>query len=54
MGNNVLLLDPLSRKILHELIGSVITPIVCPQHLNLLSYLVLHESFELSEPLKDL
>ena len=28
--------------------------VVCPQHLNLLSYLVLHESFELSELLKDL
>ena len=53
MGYNVLL-DPLSRTILHELIGSVLTPVVCPQHLNLLSCLVLHKSLELSEPLKDL
>ena len=54
MGHSVLLLDPLSRTILHELIGSVLTPVVCPQHPNLLSYLVLHKSLELLEPLKDL
>ena len=54
MGHSVLLLDPLSQTILHELIRSVLTPIVYPQHLNLLSCLVLHESLELSEPLKDL
>ena len=54
MGHNVLLLDPLSRTILYELIGSVLTPFVYPQHSNLLSYLVLDKSLELSEPLKDL
>ena len=54
MGHSVLLLDPLSRTILHELIGGVLTPVGCPQHPNLLSYLVVHESIELSKPLKDL
>ena len=54
MGHSVLLLDPLCRTILHELIGGVLTPVVCPQHLNLLSCLVLHESLELLQPLKDL
>ena len=54
MGHSVLFLDPLCRKILHELIGGVLTPISYSQHPNLLSYLVLHKSLELSEPLKDL
>ena len=54
MGHIVLFLDPLSRIILHELIGGVLTPVVCSQHPNILPYLVLHESFKLSEPLKDL
>ena len=54
MEHSVLILDPLSQTILHELIGSVLTPVVCPQHSNLLSCLVLHKSLELLEPLKNL
>ena len=54
MGHSMLLLDPPSRKILHELIGSVLIPVVCHQHSNIISSLVLHESIELLEPLKDL
>ena len=54
MQHSVLLLDPLSRTILHKLIGSVLTLVVCPQHLDLLSCLSLHEILELSKPLKDL
>ena len=54
MGHTVLLFYPLSQTILHELIGSVLTFVICFQLPNPLSYLVLHESFELSEPLKDL
>ena len=47
MGHNVLLLDPLNRTILHELIGSVLTLVFYPQHLNILSFLVLHKSLEI-------
>ena len=54
MRHSVLLLYPLCRTTLHEIIGGILTLVVCPQHLNLLSCLVLHKSLELSEPLKDL
>ena len=54
MGHSVLLLNPFYQTVLQELIGCVLTPVVCPQHLNLLSCLVLHKSLELSKPLKDL
>ena len=50
----VLLLNPLCRTILQELIRGVLSPIVCSQNMDLPSCLVLNKSLELSKPLKDL
>ena len=43
----------LSAEVL-KLIGGILTPIVGPQDLDLLPYLVLHKSFELLEPIENL
>jgi len=50
--NNCLVL-PLCTKFL-ELIEGILSPIVRPQHLDLLSCFVLHKSLKLLEPLEDL
>ena len=43
----------LSTEVL-ELVGGIFTPVVGPQDLDLFPCLVLHKSFELLEPVKDL
>ena len=51
--NNQLPLYPLLSTILIKCTRSILTSIVWPKYLDLLSSLVLHKSFELLEPKKD-
>ena len=53
LRNCQLPLDPLLLTILIKSMGSILTPIVWPKYLDLLSCLVLHKSFELLEPKQD-
>jgi hypothetical protein len=54
VGPRLLCLDSCLIAEISELIRGVLIPVVCPQHLDLSSYHVLHLSFDLSEMIEDL
>ena len=54
VGNRLLPPNAVMSTEVPELVGGELTPIVGPQHLDLLSSFVLHQSFELFEPSEDL
>jgi hypothetical protein len=52
--NSELSHDALSCTKVHELLGGILTPIICPQNSDFPPSLVLHKSFELLELIEDL